>query len=303
VTQQTATQHKLPNSLKAALLIVAATFLAYSIYWMIQGIIWGYTVTNMLLNINQISLLTPMGPAEMAALFVQEYCSVANSFVLLFCGVFAFQSAVLYVRTKEKYLGKLRWALVLLAVFQLLLLPSSLHHLLGVALDWFMVDVFVGLSYLVQALLIVPPLLVLSQKMRNPQNTAPIKKWAFITAPLFVFALYFKYLFLWLDTLLPLGPSEATVATLGGAANCLVTLLVAGVVTAAACYTFNRGKNFGNPLAGAVLVLVGVFFIIYTVVAFFVPVYASFWYLTDFWMLSLPVLGIELLSHRKTNCQ
>ena len=303
MTQPTETQHRLSNSLKAALLIVAASFLSYSVYWLIQGIIWGYTVTYMFLHINQISLLTPMGTAELVALFVQEYCSVINSFVLLFCGVFAFQSAILYVRNKKNYLGKLRCALILLAVFQLLLLPSSLHHLLGVAFGWFMVDVFVGLSYLVQALLIVPPLLVLSQKMRNSQNTAPIKKWAFIAAPLFVFALYFKYLFLWVDTLLPLGPSEATVASLGGAVNCLVTLLVAGAVTAAAYYSFNRGKIVGNSLVGAVLVLVGVFFVFYTAVAFFVPVYASFWYLTDFWMLSLPVLGIVLLSQRKINRQ
>jgi hypothetical protein len=183
----------------------------------------------------------------------------------------------------------------------LLLLPSSLHHLLGVAFGWFMVDVFVGLSYLVQALLMVPPLLVLSQKMRIRQNTTPIKKWAVIMAPFFVFALYFKYLFLWVDTLKPLGPSEATAATVLGAANCLVTLLIAGVITAIACYAFDRGKTVWKLLAGVALIVVGAFFIVFTIIAAIVPVYASFWYLTDFWMLSLPILGTILLSQRKPN--
>jgi hypothetical protein len=32
-----------------------------------------------------------------------------------------------------------------------------------------------------------------------------------------------------------------------------------------------------------------------SVVALFVPVYASFWYLTDFWIVSLPVLGFAIL--------
>jgi hypothetical protein len=77
-----------------------------------------------------------------------------------------------------------------------------------------------------------------------------------------------------------------------GAANCLVTLLVAGAVTIVACITFRRGKPVWKLLAGAALVLIGTFFVIFTIVAVFVPVYSSFWYLTDFWMITLPVLGV-----------
>jgi hypothetical protein len=297
----TPTNAQLPATLKLALLIVAGSFLAYSIYWLINGVIWGYTVAQMLLHIYQIPILTSMGAPALTALFIQEICSVANSFVLLFCGVFAFQSAIFYVRKIQKYFQRLRWALVLLAVFSLLLVPASVHHLLGVAFGWVMVDVFVGLSYLLQALLIVPPLFILSQKMRKPQEAAPILKWATIAAPLFVFALWFKYLFLWVDTLSPMGPKEASAWSLVGAANSVVTLLVASAVTAIACYTFNWKKKFSKPLAGIALSLVGGFFIIDLVVAFFVPIYASFWYLTDFWMLTLPVLGGALLmSQTKT---
>jgi hypothetical protein len=294
VTQNGATV-KLSLSLKVAVFIVAAAFLAYSIYWLVQGVIWGYTVTFMLLHVSQISLLHSMGNAELAALFVQEYCSAANSFVLLFCGLFAFQSAILYLRSNPKYLGKLRVALVLLAVFSLLLVPASLHHLLGVVLGWTMVDVGVGLSYLLQALLIVPPMLVLTQKMRVPQNLDEVKKWVCITAPAYVFALYFKYLPLWGDTLLPMGPKEATLASSVGAANSLLTLLLAGAVTVAACYAFICKKPVWKLLARIALICVGGFFIVYSLVAVFVPVYASFWYLTDFWMLTVPVLGVAIM--------
>jgi hypothetical protein len=297
VTQPGTTEHKkLPSSLKVALLIVAAAFLAYSIYWLVKGAIWGYTVTYMLLHINQISILRAMGSTELAALFIQEYCSAANSFVLMFCGVFATQSAVFYVKNNQGYLRKLRWTLVLFAVFSLLLLPASLHHLIGVTFGWTMVDLYVGLSYLVQTLLIVPPLLILTQKMRKPLNTTEIIKWGAIAAPLISFGLWFKYLFLWADALVPLGPKEASVATIVGAANSSITLLVAGAVLAWGCYGVIKKKSRGEKLVGTGIVLLGMFFVVFSVVAVFVPVYASFWYLTDTWMLSLPVLGAAVLA-------
>jgi hypothetical protein len=291
----TPTNTQLSVTLKIALLIVASSFLAYSVYWLINGVIWGYTVTQMLLHINQISMLTSMGAAELTALFIQESCSVANSFVLLFCGVFAFQSAVFYVRKKPKYFQRLRWALVLLAVFSLLLMPASVHHLLGVAFGWFMVDVYVGLSYLLQALLIVPPLLILSQKMRKPQDTAPILKWATIAAPLFVFALWLKYVFLWMDTLVPMNTHESYPLSTVGAVNAIFTLLIAALAITVGCLKLNKNRTGAKKLFAVGLVLVGGFFIVFSVVAVFVPIYASFWYLTDFWMLTLPTLGVVLL--------
>ena len=296
VANQTNTQ--LPATLKLALLIVAGSFLAYSIYWLINGVIWGYTVTQMLLHINQIPILTSMGAAALTALFIQEICSVANSFVILFCGVFAFQSAVFYVRKNPKYFQRLRWALVLLAVFSLLLVPASVHHLLGVAFGWAMVDVFVGLSYLLQALFIVPPLLILSQKMRQPQNPAPMLRWATIAASLFAFALWLKYAFLWIDTLSPMNMHESNPLSTVGTVNSLFTLLIAASVITIGCLKLNKNRTNGVKLLAVGLILVGAFFIIFSLVALSVPIYASFWYLTDFWMLTLPILGGALLINQ-----
>lgn len=299
VTQQ-GTTASMPRYLQAAVLIVAAAFLGYCIYWLVQDVIWGYQLTYILSHIKQISIMSSMDTGELVAIFVQEWCSVVSGFVLMFCGAFAFQSAIRYLKGDQKYLRTLRRSLILLAVFSLLLIPSSLHHFLGVALGWTMVDFRVGLSYLLQAILIVPPLLMLSQKMRSPQNFAAIKKWACIAASAYVFALYFKYVLLWLDALMTLGSKEASAASMVGAANSLLTLLVAGVVTVAGCYGILKGKQWGRKIAGLAVVLVGAFFVIFSLVAFFVPVYAWFWYLTDFWMVSLPVLGTAiLLTERK----
>jgi len=289
---------KLPIYLKVALLIVAVSFLVYSIFWAINGVIWFNSVTQMLLHFRQIPLIASFETLELAMLFVQEYASVANSFVILLCGAFAFQSTVLFIRKNPKYLRKLRLSLVLLAVFSLFLVPASMHHLVGTALSWHMVDVYVGLSYLLQAILIVPPLLLLSQKMKKFQKSSQILKWANIAAPLFVFALWLKYLFLWMDTLVPMGPKEATVMSTVGAANSFLTLLIAGFVTLMVCVAFYRKKTFNIRLAGAALVLVSGFFVIFSIVALFVPIYASFWYLTDFWMLTLIALGAALLMNQ-----
>jgi hypothetical protein len=77
-----------------------------------MGVIWGYTLTSNLVNISQIAPLARMETAELTALIIQEYCSVTNSFILMFCGAFAFQSAVYYVKNNKQYIRRLRWAIV-----------------------------------------------------------------------------------------------------------------------------------------------------------------------------------------------
>ena len=86
-----------------------------------------------------------------------------------------------------------------------------------------------------------------------------------------------------------------------GAANSIVTLLVAGAVAVFAAVTILRRGKFSGKLWGLALVLVGGFFAVNSLVALFVPAYAWFWYLTDFWMLTLPILGAALLLQQKSS--
>ena len=153
---------------------------------------------------------------------------------------------------------------------------------------------FVGLSYLLQALLIVPPFMVLGFKIKNNQSQAAIKKWACIAAPLFVFAFWFKYLFLWIDTFSPMGPQQATIASTVGAVNSWITLLIAGVLTIFACLGYYKNKKINKYLISTALIVFGGYFVIYDLVAIWEPVYSWFFYVTDIWMITIPILGLAI---------
>jgi hypothetical protein len=300
ITEAVNPRRNLPTYFKAALLTVAASFLAFTVFWAIENIFWFTNITEMLLyRIPQVQAITGMNQLNLILLFTQEYSSAVGGFVGLVAGISAFLGTVLYVKGGPKYFARIRLALLFEAIFFLLLAPSSIHHLVGYAV-LFDGNLYVGISYLIQVLLIVPPLLILSEKMKNPHNRSQILKWAAIAAPLITFGLWCKYLLLWVDTLVPLGSKEASVAASVGATNSVLTLLIASAVMTVGCYVVNQKKNYGKKLMATGVILVGAFFAIYSLVALSVPIYASFWYLTDIWMLTLPVLGIAILSYNQS---
>jgi hypothetical protein len=137
---------------------------------------------------------------------------------------------------------------------------------------------------------------VLGLKLKNKQSHATIKKWICIAAPLFVFGFWFKYLFLWIDTLAPMGPQQATIASTVGAVNSWITLLFAGVLTAFACLGYYKTKKINKYLMGTALIVFGDYFIIYDLISIWVSVYAWFFYVTDIWMITFSILGIALLK-------
>ena len=284
---------KLPSYLKFSLLIVAFSFLAYSIYWAAYSVFWIYNLTfNIATFLQEMNIST----LQYGAIIFQEYGASIGYFLALIAAVLAVQCTIMFIKNDKKHLDTFGKALFFEAVFFLLLIPSSIHHLLGVALSWNNVDVYVGLSFLLQTLLIAPPLLMLSHKLRKQQNHASIQKWLTIAAPATVWGYWVKYLFLWLDTFSPLGPEQASLASVTGAANSCLTLLIAGIITSATCLVLHRKRKVNTKLAGAALILLGSYFIIYDLVSIWVHVYSSFLYLTDFWMTVLPILGIAVLK-------
>ena len=283
----------MPSYLKISLLIVAFSFLAYSIYWAAYSVFWIYNLTfNIATFLQEMNIST----LQYGAIIFQEYGASIGYFLALIAAVLAVQCTIMFIKNDKKHLDTFGKALFFEAVFFLLLIPSSIHHLLGVALSWNNVDVYVGLSFLLQTLLIAPPLLMLSHKLRKQQNHASIQKWLTIAAPATVWGYWVKYLFLWLDTFSPLGPEQASLASVTGAANSCLTLLIAGIITSATCLVLHRKRKVNTKLAGAALILLGSYFIIYDLVAIWVHVYSSFLYLTDFWMTVLPILGIAVLK-------
>ncbi len=287
--------------LKAALLTVASVYLGYGIYWAINGFIWAKNVMQIygfVISGQNIGGLAQLSGAQATMLLVQESCSAANSFVLLAGTIFAFAAAVYYLKNNPRWLLCMRFTIVLTAVFAILLIPASLHHLVGAALGWPMTIVYVGLSYLLQALFVAPPLLILNKKLSYQYEPLQIRKWIAIAGPLFMFALWFKYLMLWLDTLLPMGTAPLNGWAMLGAVNSLATLLSAGAVTAYTAIKLVRQSTVNLKLVGTVLVLGGLFFLVDSLVSLKVSIYTSFWYLTDFWMLTAIVLGVAVLTFK-----
>ena len=290
---------ELPSYPKISLLIVAFSFLAFSVYWAAYSVFWVYNIT---LNIaSWLQALSIISPLQQIIIIIQEYAASTGYFLAFVGAIIAVRCTILYIKNDKKYLDEFSKALFLVALFALLLIPSSVHHLLGVALSWIYVNVYVGLSFLLQALFIAPSFLMLGHNLREPQNRASILKWVTIAAPLAVWGFWVKYLFLWLDTLSPLGPKQATLVTVVGAANSCLTLLIAAMITFAACLILYRKRKVDTKLVGVTLILIGSYFIIYYLVSIWVNVYSSFLYLTDFWMTALPILGIAALRTKPFN--
>ena len=108
-------------------------------------------------------------------------------------------------------------------------------------------------------------------------------------------------MFLFFYALSPSGPNSANPASIIGAINSSVTLLIAGITTSLACLILYKKRRVQTRLVGLSLILLGGYFLIYDLVSIWVPVYGSFLYLTDFWMIVLPILGIATLKTKPFN--
>jgi len=284
-----------PNYLKICLLIVASSFLAYSVYWAVRIPFSTYDILVFIsLPIFQNS---PMSQSfSFLLIMFQEFAAAIGFLVNLIAAILAFKSTVYYIKSDKKWQKTFGKALIVEAVFFILFIPTSIHHIVGAVFSMVGADVFVGLSYLLQVLLIVPPFIVLGRNLKNSQSQALIRKWASIATPLLVFGFWFKYLFLWIDTLSPMGPQQVTLMSTVGAANSLLTMLIATILSALACLGYYKTRKVNKWLMGIALILFGGYFIIYVLVSIWVPVYASFLYITDVWMITLPILGAAILT-------
>ena len=292
---KTNTEKDLPNYLKICLLIVVTSFLAFTIYWAIKAPFTLYHLVS-IFSSPVFRNLTMNHPFAFTLIAPQEFAVAIGFFVNLIASILAFQCVILFMKNDKKWLKTLSQALLIEAIFFLLYIPTSIHHLVGTVLSMNTANIGVGLSYLLQVLIIAPPFIVLSYNLRKLHNQASIRKWISIVAPLFAFGFWFKYLFLWIDTLSPLGPQQVTLISTVGVANSLLTLLSASIATAFACLGFCQKKKVNKWLLGFAIILFGSYFIIYDLVSIWVPVYRSFLYVTDFWMVTLPIMGVAILT-------
>ena len=281
--------------LKIALCVVATSFLLYTIY---QSI----TTTVFIANFQTVIVVIPQfvsssQPALQLGLFLfQEIAGSIGSYLRLIGAVLAVSCAALYFRNNAKYLGRLRLVFLFESFYFLLLLPSAINHLAGSVISTSdFLNFYTGVSTLLQGVLVFPPLFMLSRKLKNQQNYQEVKKYAILAAPLYVFGFWVRHGFLWVYALSSSAPLQAGSFEFVGFLDSWMTLLVAGIVTTFACFAFKQKKKFNQTLAAAAITLVGLYFVIYDLVSLWLPVYRAFIPLTDFWMVTLPLLGVALL--------
>ena len=152
------TTANIPISLKISLLVVVCSFLVYSIYWAATIPFSTYGVFTFIQTptFQNSAMNTPL---EVQLLLFQELSAAIGYIINLIAAFLVLKSLFQCIKNDQKWQSTLCWALFGEAIFYLLFLPTTLHHMGGAIISLAGAVFFVGLSYLLQALLIAPPLL------------------------------------------------------------------------------------------------------------------------------------------------
>ncbi len=279
---------------KKALLIIAVSYLLYNIY---QALITTMFVLHFPTAITQLSnFIESSQPFLQLGLFVfQESSASIGVYLRLAAGVFAVYSTILLLKGNKGYLNSAKKMLLLESLYFALLIPAAINQTVGYFISSGpFLNINAGISDWLQALLIFPPLFVLSRRLKEPVWGSSNLKLAGFAGSMYLFGLWVQHGFIWV---IAFSQSTQTLPAMVGLVNSWVTLLAAAIVWTLAWLTFKQEK----PLFGVALILAGGYSLVYLLIAVWVPLYLAFLPLTEFWMVSWLVLGAAVLmdSHKK----
>ena len=160
------------------------------------------------------------------------------------------------------------------------------------------VNVEAGVSYLLQLVIVSPAFIVLYSKMKKLNlDNAELYKWGAIGVIGFTFALWVKHFLL---NLYALPVSLVDPALLVGLLNSALTMLFAGLMYLIAFLPVVRRKqvDFSSRTVGAAFLLMGLFFLIYLVIASLNQRYHSFLALTELWAIAFLIPGIGFIAEK-----
>jgi hypothetical protein len=112
---------------------------------------------------------------------------------------------------------------------------------------------------------------------------------------LYVLGFWVKHALMWAYAISPLETQLGSLARTVGFVNSWLTLMIAAVVCAIVYLTLRQKNKLNIKLAGISIISMGGYFLIYDLVSVWDPIYRAFLPLTDFWMISLLVLGFTIL--------
>lgn len=285
------------SGVKFALLILAMSYLVYNFYQAALTTVFLFQfpfTLNMFISDQTITFNVPL-------LLLQEVAGSIGVYVRLAGGLIALQTAWLFAKGSNIHFEKLSKVVLLESVYFLLLLPSGINHVVtSVTNPGGLFNIYTGISFVLQPLLIFPSFFIASRKLKESQEKNFDFKWFGIAGICYVFALWVKHSLMWVYALVPFGNPQPTIINNIGSANSIVTLFIAGIVAVAVYLMFERKKKLDIKLIGITLTLTGFYFVIYGLVSIWVPVYLSFFELTEFWLIVLPILGITIAKRTLT---
>ena len=286
--------------LKKALLLVSIIFLLYTIYHTIVTTIF---LTNFIPNIGQLpeSIQIPenfvSSTFPWTLILIQEFTSSIGIYLRFFGGVLAVSSAYLFNKKDIRYLDRFSKVLFFESLYFVLFIPSGLNHVILSFSEFTFVgfNLYTGVSFLLQGLLLFPTLFFLSRNLKRNKVAVNLRLIG-ATVTLYVFVMWIKHAFFWFFALSPLGGQSGSLLETIGAVNSLLTLIIAALVSLFGYMPLIRKTKKRNlRLIGASLILIGSHFAIYLIISVWVPVYSSFLGLTEFWMVSLLIPGFTVM--------
>ena len=114
---------------------------------------------------------------QLALSLLQEIAGSIGSYLRLIGAIFALNCAMLFFKKDPKISSKLRRLLLFESLYFLLLFPVAINHLVySIISSIAFLNFYTGVSFLLQVVLIFPPLFMLSHKLKNTQNMPSILK-------------------------------------------------------------------------------------------------------------------------------
>lgn len=280
-------------------LAVATAFFIYQLYLLVKSFPAVYSIYQSIFS------STSTTPSFWALVwFSSEFIGEIGLIIRFVSACFFVVFVWMFFRKREFFSSLLRKAVFLEGAYYLFILPfviflftrpysSTASQIVGQE---------AAFSYALQAILVSPAFFLLYARLKQPNlDLAKLFKWGAIGIVNFTFALWVKHFLLNIYAL-PINLADPVL--LVGFLNSALTLLVAALVLLVTLLPVIREKTMGfsSRGMGVGLVLIGVYFIIYVVVASLNQRYLSFLELTELWAITFPIVGLSLM-HKRTDLQ
>lgn len=276
------------------LTVVAVSFFIYQAYVLQNSFSAIYNIA-----LSAISRWESSGsPWSLVGLFAESSGEV-GLFLRFVGSCFFLLTAWFLMRKRELRLPHVRKVVLLEAVYFLFYILFIIYYTIRPGFSLGVREA--GVSYALQTALVSPAFIMLYLKLKGDSSLKEkslVVKWFAISVCLYIFALWVKHL-MFAVYAVGLDFSDPLLAL--GSVNSIVTLLVAAVVSVGIFLPVIRGKQIGFRLRalGAVLICVGVYFLIFILLSLINANYLKWVNLTEWWATALIVVGLGLVWRRK----